>query len=245
MASYSTIPAPAAEEPLLQEPIKKSSRKYVVLGAALASFALGALAFTAVSAKVQTKQPVSFSTQLQPCMCKDTWSNLYCTDTQYGCPSKPCNNLDSRWCEVDSTCSSAQKNHGVYWKKCDDPDPWSSCDWVESNELADAGIGEFYLGKVKSPDECIKRLLNIWDGPEGVICITDGGDGYAVVNVERSVDSDGSRKCYCQYGLDMERYGVFKPDNSGRMSCPTERSGALKVPHSYFGPFTGYLKNLE
>ena len=36
-----------------------------------------------------------------------------------------------------------------------------------------------------------------------------------------------------------------KPDNSGRMSCPTERSGALKVPHSYFGPFTGYLKNLE
>ena len=50
MASYNTVPA--AEEPLLQEPIKKSSRKYVVLGAALASFALGALAATAVFATV-------------------------------------------------------------------------------------------------------------------------------------------------------------------------------------------------
>ena len=47
MASYNTLPAPAAaEEPLLQP--KKSSRKHVVLVAALASFALGALAFTAV-----------------------------------------------------------------------------------------------------------------------------------------------------------------------------------------------------
>ena len=52
MASYNTVPAPAAEEPLLQEPIKKSSRKYVVLGAALASFALGALAVTATSPEV-------------------------------------------------------------------------------------------------------------------------------------------------------------------------------------------------
>ena len=50
MASYNTVPA--AEEPLLQEPIKKSSRKYVVLGAALASFALGALAVTATSPEV-------------------------------------------------------------------------------------------------------------------------------------------------------------------------------------------------
>ena len=119
------------------------------------------------------------------------------------------------------------------------------------NECADAGIGEFYLGKVKSPDECIKRLLNLWDikvptEVEGVLCITEvGGDGYAVVNVERSVDSDGSRKCYCQYGLDTEGDYELKPDNNGRMSCPFERSGALKVPHSYFGPFTGWLKNLE
>ena len=53
MASYNTVPA--AEEPLLQEPIKKSSRKYVVLGAALASFALGALAVTATSPEVTSK----------------------------------------------------------------------------------------------------------------------------------------------------------------------------------------------
>ena len=77
--------------------------------------------------------------------------------------------------------------------------------------------------------------------PEGA----EYGDGYAVVNVERSVDSDGSRKCYCQYGLDTEGDYELKPDNNGRMSCPFERSGALKVPHSYFGPFTGWLKNLE
>ncbi len=51
MASYNTVPA--AEEPLLQP--KKSSRKYVVLGAALASFALGALAVTATSPEVTSK----------------------------------------------------------------------------------------------------------------------------------------------------------------------------------------------
>jgi len=49
MASYSTIPA--AEEPLVAKPQGKSL-KALVAGAAVASFALGALAATAVSASV-------------------------------------------------------------------------------------------------------------------------------------------------------------------------------------------------
>ena len=52
MASYNTVPeAPAAvAEPLLQKPIK-SSRKFIVLGVAVASFALGTLAVRAVPTK--------------------------------------------------------------------------------------------------------------------------------------------------------------------------------------------------
>ena len=49
MASYSTIPA--AEEPLVAKPQGKSL-KALVAGAAVASFALGALAATAVSSSV-------------------------------------------------------------------------------------------------------------------------------------------------------------------------------------------------
>jgi len=120
MTSYNTVPA--AEEPLLQP--KKSSRKYVVVGVA-AALALGALASGHVASKFEStgKMDLIFIPfREDKCECKKAWSNALCPETQYRCPSKPCDSYHSRWCEVDSMCSSAQKDDGVYWKKCDDPE---------------------------------------------------------------------------------------------------------------------------
>ena len=194
MASYNTIPAPAAEEPLLQEPIKKSSRKYVVLGAALASFALGALALTAASPEVASTGPMEMA----------HW-------------------CDGTWVHDDTDCDDINED-----------DEWSSCDWVESNAQADAGDGEFYLGKVDSPDECIKLAMNaqyeysLYD-EKNRKCVGEVGgsiQGYTVANV----DSDGSGKCYCQY-LPFSAKGEIKPDNEGWMSCSFMK---LNVPFCTF-----------
>ena len=122
MTSYNTVPA--AEEPLLQKPTK-SNRKFIVAGAFAAVFFLGALASGHIASKFESTGKtdlifIPFSPD--KCKCKDTWSNVYCNETQYRCPSKACDSYHSRWCEVDSMCSSAQKENGVYWKKCDDPE---------------------------------------------------------------------------------------------------------------------------
>ena len=54
MASYETIPAAAAEDGLLATPKPQPSLKRLVAGAAVVSFALGAVAATAASTKIQT-----------------------------------------------------------------------------------------------------------------------------------------------------------------------------------------------
>ena len=61
MASYETIPAAAAEDGLLATPKPQPSLKRLVAGAAVLSFALGAVAATA-STKIQTA--TSFKTNI-------------------------------------------------------------------------------------------------------------------------------------------------------------------------------------
>ena len=118
MVSYNTVPA---EEPLLQTPTK-SNRKFIVAGAFAAVFFLGALASGHVASKLMDLYGIFIPFSPDKCECKKAWSNALCPETQYRCPSKPCDSHHSRWCEVDSMCSSAQKDDGVYWKKCDDPE---------------------------------------------------------------------------------------------------------------------------
>jgi hypothetical protein len=196
MASYNTVPA--AEEPLLQP--KKSSRKYVVLGAALASFALGALAVTAVSAK-QTKQPGSgetdFSTHSVSCptgMRDITGGKAY----HWGCGSGCAGGLFT-----DIHCHCACQCHGDPYpnmknsQACDKrkAGKWSHCDWVQSNK---ASSSEDYVGDVDSPEECIKL-------------VKDKCEKASIANVHE----DGDGKCYCQYGPKHK----LKADNEGWMSC--------------------------
>ena len=127
MASYNTVPA--VEEPLRQP--KKSSRKYVVLGAALASFALGALAVTATSPEVTSKMSKFRVTCLafgcedgwgwgsqgngickkgkwkgtRKGYCKSAWTSAEdgsaCEVTQYGCADPACDNDPEPWCMID------------------------------------------------------------------------------------------------------------------------------------------------
>ena len=135
MASYNTVPA--AEEPLLQEPIKKSSRKYVVLGAALASFALGALAVTATSPEVASTGMMSkfygyggvycMALGCGPHSGSHSQGNGICKKgkwkgTQYGyCKSAWTSAEDGSACEVTQ--------YGCADPACDnDPEPWCMID---------------------------------------------------------------------------------------------------------------------
>ena len=64
-----------------------------------------------------------------PCLCKTSWSNLDCPDTQEGCPAVPCDTTAFRWCEVDpSECPSATyyPEGDYHYIECDDENQGST-----------------------------------------------------------------------------------------------------------------------